>query len=466
MMKLPYVFLVFLLVASASMHAQTRNSRLNLQFGRTLGPMQMDHISLGQGGLSEFPMWETRVGEVRALHPKLIRLFVQEYFNILPAEGKYHFETLDQSVDQIVQAGAQPLFAIAIKPKVLYPTIDERIVDPNDYAKWEELISQIVKHYKTRGLQGLYWEVANEPDQGETGGTPYLFTPENYLSYYQHTVAAVLRADPGAKVGGPALASWNSPILPALLDFCDKQKVPLNFVSWHAYSSDPKLIEGTIRSVQALITKHPSLHPETILDEWNMALSVPPTDLRLQPVFVTETTWRMKEAGLDYSCYYHIRDYRVDRDRFTPFFSLKGASFMASWWNRMPQYDGLFDYQNTLRPAYFSFQLLSRATGDRLAATSEDENVHAFLTYDDSYKIYNLLVWNYSGTPVSLSINVIDLKRALVAKRRELDAQSISDDENVRLRPLPDLALSPGSEMAPVLLAAYGIQSWSLEDAR
>jgi len=38
----------------------------------------------------------------------------------------------------------------------------------------------------------------------------------------------------------------------------------------------------------------------------------------------------------------------------------------------MPQYDGLFDYQNTLRPAYFTFQLLSRLLGQRLAVEVVD----------------------------------------------------------------------------------------------
>ena len=114
---------------------------------------------------------------------------------------------------------------------------------------------------------------------------------------------------------------------------------------------------------KALLAQHPSLHPETILDEWNMALTVPPKDARIQPAFVAETAWRMKEAGLTYSCFYHIRDYHVERSQFAPFFSPGGASFMASWWNRMPQYDGLFDYQDVMRPAYFTFELLARVTG-------------------------------------------------------------------------------------------------------
>src|ERR1022692_3432751 len=89
--------------------AQTRNATLTLNFSKNIGPMEMDHISLGQGGLSPDPIWDNRIAEIRALHPRLIRLFVQEYFDLLPEDGHYHFDTLDQSVDEIVRAGALPL---------------------------------------------------------------------------------------------------------------------------------------------------------------------------------------------------------------------------------------------------------------------------------------------------------------------------------------------------------------------
>jgi hypothetical protein len=443
--------------------AQTRNATLTLNLAKNIGPMEMDHISLGQGGLSPDPIWDSRVAEVRALHPRLIRLFVQEYFDLLPEDGRYHFDTLDRSVDEIVRTGAVPLICITIKPKVLFPKIDQDVVDPTDYDKWETLISQMVSHYRDKGLAGFYWEVGNEGDIGELGGSPYRFTSENYVRYYRHTVAAVLRADPTARVGGPALSDWRSPLLPALIAFCDKENVPLNFVSWHIYNSDPKTIQDTIEGVKALLAQHPSMQPETILDEWNMVLTVPPKDARIQPAFIAETAWRMKASGLTYSCYYHIRDYHVDRNRFAPFFSPGGASFMASWWNRMPQYDGLFDYQNVMRPTYFTFELLARVTGERLQASSTDESVHAFLAYDKAYETYNLLFWNFSATPVTVKIDAQGLSEALIVHRRLLDAQSPSEDENARLRPLPDVKLLPGSALDEVHLEPYGMESWAME---
>ena len=128
----------------------------------------------------------------------------------------------------------------------------------------------------------------------------------------------------------------------------------------------------------------------------HVALDRPVRDPRFQPAFVPETAWQMLDAGLDYSCYYHIRDYYVDREKFAEFTSQQGAAFMARWWNRMPQYDGLFDYQNTVRPAYFAFKLLSRLTGDRLMFESSDPAVHGFFTHDPLYQTHNLLVWNFS----------------------------------------------------------------------
>src|SRR2546430_14466018 len=102
---------------------------------------------------------------------------------------------------------------------------------------------------------------------GESGGCPYRFKPESYVRYYQHTAAAILRANPEARVGGPALAGGKSAILPALLNFCDTKKEPLHFISWHIYSSRPRAVRDTIDYAKGLLAENPSLKPETVLDE-------------------------------------------------------------------------------------------------------------------------------------------------------------------------------------------------------
>src|ERR1051325_6655778 len=132
-------FRLILLLTAFSLPAQ----QIRIDLGNKLGPLDIDHMALGQGGLSEHPMANDRVNEVRMLHPRIIRLFIQEYFDLLPAAGTYHWDTLDASVDNIRKTGATPLMNIDFKPRVLFPTVDERVVDPSSYEQWDELIYQM-----------------------------------------------------------------------------------------------------------------------------------------------------------------------------------------------------------------------------------------------------------------------------------------------------------------------------------
>src|SRR5215510_4732628 len=100
--------------------AQTEPARITVDLSERLGPLNIDRMALGQGGLSDDPMWADRISEIRALRPQVIRLFIQEYFHLLPERGQYHFNTLDRSVDTILQTGAKPLMCLCFKPRVLF----------------------------------------------------------------------------------------------------------------------------------------------------------------------------------------------------------------------------------------------------------------------------------------------------------------------------------------------------------
>ena len=53
----------------------------------SIGPLRIDGMALGQGGLSDEPMWDNRVNEIRALKPAVIRLFLQECLKHFPLLG-------------------------------------------------------------------------------------------------------------------------------------------------------------------------------------------------------------------------------------------------------------------------------------------------------------------------------------------------------------------------------------------
>lgn len=461
-LKLKWVLLC-LLAVSITFASYSQSAEVKVDFGKNEGPMQMNKMALGQGGLSEEPMLASRVTEIRALHPGMIRLFVQEYYHLLPEPGVYHFSGLDSTVNNILQTGAEPLMCICFKPRLLFPVIDDKVVEPNDYKQWEDLVYALVKHYKDRKAGIRYWEVGNEVDIGESGGTPYEFTPENYVRYYKHTVSAILRADPGARVGGPALAGVHSPILPALLDACAKEKLPLDFVSWHGYPNDPAFYRESSRYVRGLLEKHPDLKPETIIDEWNMGLLDPPLDPRFQPCYVAESVWQMKEAGVDWSCYYQIRDWYVSYETFRKYFSADGAAFMTRWWNRQPQFSGLIDFQDQLRPAYYAFKLLSRLAGDRVSVTSNSDKVHGFASHDPKLKMYNLMVWNFSDQPDTIKLDFGHVPQKLRVRHIVLDAVGPGITENERLRPEPYVKLDEGDHTQTLVLGPWAVHYWSFE---
>lgn len=132
-MKTCRQLLALLFSISVVITAQTQTVQVEIAFPERLGPLGIGKMVLGQGGLSDDPMWADRVAEVRALHPRVIRLFIQEYFNLLPERGRYRFDTLDRSVDTILQTDAKPLMCLCFKPAVLFPKVNQDIVEPDDY---------------------------------------------------------------------------------------------------------------------------------------------------------------------------------------------------------------------------------------------------------------------------------------------------------------------------------------------
>ena len=136
---------------------------------------------------------------------------------------------------------------------------------------------------------------------------------------------------------------------------------------------------------------------------------------------------------------------------------------MTRWWNRMPQFDGLFDYQNTVRPAFFAFKLLARLTGERLQVSSDDTRVHALATHDEKYRIDNVLVWNFSAEPVDVTLRLEGMPIDKLLRSVMLDAHTASSDENARLRPDPPARVGKGAHNITLRLEPYGVRFWSLE---
>jgi xylan 1,4-beta-xylosidase len=176
----------------------------------------------------------------------------------------YSWVILDQIFDTLHAAGVKPLVEIGFMPKALSTHAEpyrhdfphNKVSDiytgwaypPNDYQKWSELIFQFVYHLRERygddEVKSWLWEVWNEPDIGYWKGTP-----EDYFKLYDFSVDAVLRAFPGARIGGPDTTGPGNDkaagFLQAFLEHCAHEKnyangkvgSHLDFISFHPKGS-------------------------------------------------------------------------------------------------------------------------------------------------------------------------------------------------------------------------------------
>jgi hypothetical protein len=215
--------------------------------------------------------------------------------------------------------------------------------------------------------------------------------------------------------------------------------------------------------MHAMLRQHPSLHPETVIDEWNMDGGPENNDPRIQPAFIVETTFQMVEAGLGLSCYFHIRDYPFDDEAFKKFYPAHDVAEQKRFWDRHPIYFGLFDYQNQVRPAYFVFKLLERLTGDRIALESSSTAVHGLATFDKPLGVSSILVWNYSDKATDVSVHLNNIPADTTASRYLLDATGANNEDTARLRPLPAQKLAKGDGNLSFRLEPWGITLVSLE---
>ena len=168
----------------------------------------------------------------------------------------YSWTILDQIFDAFRDAGVKPLVEIGFMPEALsthpqpyrhtFPQGDiftGWAYPPRDYAKWSELIFQFVQHLRQRygdDTKTWLWEVWNEPDIPYWKGTP-----EEYFKLYDFSVEAVLRALPGARIGGPDSTGPANPkaadFLREFLEHCAHEKnyatgkvgSHLDFISYH-----------------------------------------------------------------------------------------------------------------------------------------------------------------------------------------------------------------------------------------
>jgi len=154
----------------------------------------------------------------------------------------YSFFNADRIFDFLISVGMHPFVELSFMPTALASgqrTVfhyNANVTPPRDYKMWGTLIRKLVSHWVERyGIKEMrHWnfEVWNEPNLKAfwTG------TQKDYFKLYRYTCDAIKGVDSSLKVGGPATAmnEW----IEDFRSFCERNRLPLDFISTHHYPTD------------------------------------------------------------------------------------------------------------------------------------------------------------------------------------------------------------------------------------
>lgn len=292
--------LILLFCSALDLHAQnvedasTDTVSITVDLGKSKGPLPPVWAFFGYDEPNYTYMKDGRklLSEIASLSP--VPVYVRTHSLLVTGDGKpslkwgstnvytedasgkpiYDWAIIDKIFDTYIQRGMKPLAQIGFMPKALSVKPepyrhdwgpDKPYADiftgwaypPTDYQKFANLVYEWVQHsvarYGKKEVETWYWELWNEPDIGYWQGTP-----EEYIKLYDYVSAAVKKALPAARVGGPETTGPGSEkaarFLKTFLDHIVTGKnyatgkigAPLDFISFHA-KGQPKLADSVVQ---------------------------------------------------------------------------------------------------------------------------------------------------------------------------------------------------------------------------
>ncbi|WP_223808857.1 GH39 family glycosyl hydrolase [Rufibacter hautae] len=312
----------------------------------------------------------------------------------------YNYQYIDALYDNIIETGMKPFVELGFMPSALASgdkTIfwwRGNVTPPKDYSKWEGLIKDLTLHFTERygaeEVKTWYFEVWNEPNlDGFWAGSQ-----ADYFKLYKHAATAIKSVNAQYKVGGPgtAGAAWE----PEMIEYCQKNGVPLDFISTHSYGVDQGFLDefgsaGTVLSKDRLSVSRDVINSrkeisnstmpnlELHYTEWSSSYtpSDPIHDSYHQAPYILE---KMKQVGktANSMSYWVFTDiFEEAAPRVTPFH----GGF------------GLMNTQGIKKPAYHAFSFMNK-----LGETELQNSDSLSWVCKSSNGDMQVLLWDFSYT--------------------------------------------------------------------
>jgi len=341
------------------------------------------------------------------------------YFEDKQGNPIYNWQYIDQLYDFLISIGMKPFVELSFMPRALASgdkTVfwwKGNITPPKSYDKWYNFMKALTEHFTERygenEVKTWYFEVWNEPN------LVYFFssTMDEYFKLYDYTVKAIKSVNPEYKVGGPATAGngW----IPEMIEHCDKNNIPIDFISTHDYAvrqgyfdesgesgtildQDPMAITKNVRNSRKQIAASAKPNLELHYTEWSSSYTPadPIHDSYHSAAFILDKIKGTEHVANSMSYWVFTDIFEEAGPRFSPFH----GGF------------GLLNYQSIKKPAYYAYKFLNKL-GDTEIVSSDSSS---WISKNEKGDIQTLF-WNFTLTaPLDTVNNQVYYRRDLPAK--------------------------------------------------
>jgi xylan 1,4-beta-xylosidase len=196
-------------------------------------------------------------------------LFHDDMFVYRELQGKpvYNWQYVDDLLDRMLAIGIRPFVELTFFPSDIAGDNDGFAwwkghgTPPKDFTRWSEVVGNFVRHCSARygetEVRSWFFEIWNEPNlRGFWNGTQ-----QQFFEMYRVIAHTLKSIDPQLRIGGPATSSFHpdeavyqrlknkkdisaadfigveskGPWIEDFLAFCEKENLPVDFVSCHPY---------------------------------------------------------------------------------------------------------------------------------------------------------------------------------------------------------------------------------------
>lgn len=264
----------------------------------------------------------SQIGDLASVGTENIRIFMHAKW-WYPTNDKLapDFSHLDLQLRQISTYAGSITFVI----KTLPPWLTSADPDlPNNWDDYQQMITAALLDYKQRFPKLELIEANNEPT------VEMSLSISQYMEYYRRFANAIAYVNANRpagsvalKIGGPVVASFDSVRQQFIQDFLDAvvaEGLPLDYLSWHYYHTDPGLLYEHVNTVNSWLSAR-GLAAKTALTEYGYRKTVTtsPTAAQLarQAAYSARISRAATYSGLDlpmnWDVNHHSRNFLFDQ---------------------------------------------------------------------------------------------------------------------------------------------------------